>query len=67
MAQSDFKIEKKVNGKTRVLFFALYKGTRINKINYARKYDCENYIRQVTSRLGFDRLDAFAEQQSQAN
>ena len=61
MSLNNFKIEKKVNGKTRVLFFVTYKGKRINNTNYARKYDAEYLIKTAINHYGFEKLDSLAE------
>jgi hypothetical protein len=61
MSLNNFKIERKINGKTRVLFFVTYKDKRINNTNYARKYDAESLIKQVILKYGFEKLDSLVQ------
>ena len=41
---------------SRTLFFVTIDGIRLNKTNYARKYDAENYLTALIRHYGVDGL-----------
>jgi len=52
----EFEMNRKRKG-SRVLFFATKNGKRFNNINYARKYDAKNIVKNYIEFYGVDKLE----------